>query len=113
MKKDELVEVARRELGLSQAQAQAETVLVLREHIRSHRAEVRCQQVLSTSPDAQTPRGLQRMSHSELAQECSRRGIEIPAGYSNRVQATRAQMIILTQAAGGDWQREEDGLADL
>ena len=124
MKKDELVEVARRELGLSQAQAQAETVLVLRERIRSHRAEVRYQQVLSTNPDAQLPKGLQRMTHAELVQECSRRGIEIPAGSSNRAQATGAQMIILIQDhvkaaqqnldVGEEWQEmEEDLMADL
>ncbi len=74
-----------------------ETVLVLRERIRSHRAEVRYQQVLSANPDAQTPEGLQRTTCAELAQESSRRGIEIPAGSSNRAQATRAQMVILIQ----------------
>ena len=57
MKKDELVEVARRELGLTQAQAQEETVLVLRERIRSHRFENRYQQMMSTNPDAHLPKG--------------------------------------------------------
>ena len=123
MKKDELVEIARRELGLSQAQAQGETVLVLRERIRSHRVESQFQQMLSTNPDAHLPKGLQRMTHPELTQECTRRGIEIPSGSSNRAQATRVQMIILIQdhvKAAQDglvveegWDMDQDGMADL
>ena len=64
------------------------------------------------------------MTQHDLAQECSRRGIEIPTGSSNRTQATRDQMIISIQdhvkavqtglGVGDDWeQMEEDGLADL
>ena len=123
MKKDELVEVARRELGLTQAQAQGETVLVLRERIRSHRVENQQQQMMSTNPDAHLPKGLQRMTHPELAQECTRRGIETPSGSSNRAQATRAQMIILIQdhikavleglVVGEDWADMEQEVEDL
>ena len=123
MKKEELVEVARRELGLTQAQAQEETVLVLRERIRGHRFENRYQQMMSTNPDAHLPKGLQRMTHPELTQECIRRGIEIPSGSSNRAQATRAQMIILIQdhvKAAQDglvveegWEMDQVGMADL
>ena len=123
MKKDELVEVARRELGLTQAQAQGETVLVLRERIRSHRVENQHQQMMSTNPDAHLPKGLQRMTHPELAQECARRGIETPSGSSNRAQATRAQMIILIQdhvkavqegsVVEGDWADMEQEVEDL
>ncbi len=63
------------------------------------------------------------MTHPELSQECVHRGIEMPAGTSNRAQATRAQMIIMMQdhakdiqetlVAGGDWQMEDEGSAAL
>jgi DNA-binding XRE family transcriptional regulator len=97
MKKEELVEVARRELGLTQAQAASETVLVLRERIRAHRQQIKLSELMTTNPDTVVPKGLQRMTHAELVQEAVRRGLEMPASETNRPAMTRAQLIIWIQ----------------
>lgn len=84
MNKADLVEKARLELGMTQAQAEKETVVTLRERIRSRR------ELTETSKDPFTklPKGLDSLKKEELAVECKLRTIHMPEG------ATRPMMIL-------------------
>jgi hypothetical protein len=85
MNKAELVELARKELGLTVTQAEKETVLVLRERIRATRSATAVAGVPLTRP----PKGLDRMLASDLKEQLVIRGLPEPE------QATRARMIMM------------------
>lgn len=89
MKKDELLEVARRELDLRPDQAARFTVIELRELIRQARDQARG---VNDDPLARMPKGMQRMTHAELVAECGRRNI----GLGTR--PTRAEMMVAIRA---------------
>ena len=69
MKKEDLLEVARRELGLEPHQLEKVTVLEIREKIRQHRVENKA--VLD--PRLQVPKGLSKMTVVELSHQCEAR----------------------------------------
>ena len=85
MKRADLVEVARSELGMTMAQAEKETVITLREKIRRNREIVKEAQ----DPMLVLPKGLQRMNHANLLLEMERRNLPIPEN------PTRPMMILL------------------
>ena len=91
MTKDELVEIARRELDMSMQKAQQETVLTLRERIRQ--ARVGKPKADDLHPLLKLPKGLERLSLQDLSQECDKRGIAMP--IKDKKEPTRAQLIIL------------------
>ena len=78
MRKDELMEVARKELGFTAAQLAKETVVTLRENIRRSRAETRSE----ADPLASLPKGLERMSQQDLVRECLARSRHCPTSTS-------------------------------
>ena len=92
MTKDELVEVARRELDMSSQRAQKETVVTLRERIRQARARAAPEQE-DEDPLTKIPKGLERMSLSDLSEECAKRNISIP--MTDKKGPTRANLIVL------------------
>jgi hypothetical protein len=106
MKKQELMEVARRELELRHEQAEAITVIELREAIRAHREQTRT----LLHPHASLPKGLSRMTAEELTRECAERGLLVD-------RATRPQMIaairshVLTTQGEEDWAMEAGSAA--
>ncbi len=85
MNKAELVELARRELGITLMAANAETVLVLRERIRAQR------EMLKTvvDPYDQVPKGLEKLKLEELKLEVQNRNLPLPE------KPTRARLILL------------------
>ena len=83
--KAELVELARKELGWTQAQCEKETVTSLRERIRSVRSVVNFQ----ADPLNKLPVGLDKMKVEELKTELLMRDLPEPD------KSTRAQMICL------------------
>jgi hypothetical protein len=85
MTKDQLAEAARKELGLSQTKAQAETVTTLRERLR----EVRRIRMTTLDPMASAPKGLGKLSLQELKEEAIVRALPEPD------PATRAKLIVL------------------
>jgi len=89
MSKDQLVEVARQELGMTLAQAEGSTVLILREKIRRQRVLLK----ESEDPLNSLPKGLERMKLSELIAEIDKRQLPLPSGAGPN-QATRAAMIL-------------------
>ena len=91
MTKDELVEVARRELDMSYQRAQKETVVTLRERIRQARARASPEQE-EEDPLTKIPKGLERMALSDLSAECARRNISIP--MTDKKGPTRASLIV-------------------
>ena len=86
MNKEELVEVARKELGMNPGQAQAETVVTLRERIRRVRELTKLENL---DPEAQLPKGLGAMKLADLVEEVNRRQLPLPD------KPTRAQLQIL------------------
>ena len=85
MNKAELVEVARKELGLTVTQAEKETVLILRERIRATRSAAE----VAGDPLTKLPKGLDKMLVADLKTELVIRGLPEPE------QPTRARMIML------------------
>ncbi len=85
MRKDDLVEAARKELGMTRTQAETETVTTLRERIRAFREA----QKVDENPDAQAPKGLNSMKTADLVEEMRRRSIPLPE------KNTRPKMILL------------------
>ena len=85
MNKAELVEIARKELGLTVTQAEKETVLVLRERIRATRSAT----AVVGDPLSRLPKGLDKMLVSDLKEQLVIRGLPEPE------HATRARMIML------------------
>ena len=110
MKKDELVEVARRELDLRPDQAARYTVIELRELVRHGHDQARGTNV---GPLARMPHGTQRMTHAELLAECSLRNIRLGT------TPTRAEMMVAIRAqvegiqgSYREWQRKQDWAAN-
>ena len=85
MNKAELVEVARKELGMSLMQAEKETVMALRERIRSAREVAN----MESDPLARLPQGLDGMKKEHLRAEILVRGLPEPE------RCTRPKMIAL------------------
>jgi hypothetical protein len=85
MKKEELVEKERKDVGMTTTQLEKETVASLRERLRSQRdvTEMLC------DPLAKAPKGLDSMLKEELKQECLHRDITEPN------PCTRPKMIVL------------------
>ena len=91
MKKEELIELAIAELGLTRTQASRETVIVLRERLRRSRKEA----VAQSDPLQTVPAGLERMRVEELVKECTRRLISVaPLSGEQGLRLTRPQMIL-------------------
>ena len=87
MSRADLEEVARKEIGVTQAELNKETVTTLRERIRLNRAMLKT----ATDPLASLPKGLSKMLSEALREEIQLRGLpEWP-------NATRAQMEILVR----------------
>jgi len=89
MSKDQLVQIALQELGVTLAQAEGMTVLVLREKIRRQRILLKEQE----DPLNSLPKGLERLKFSQLVAEIDKRGLPLPSGAGPN-QATRASMIL-------------------
>ena len=84
MTKDELIEVARNELGMTIVQATTETVVTLREKIRAYRKAVKD----AGDPLNSLPPGLDKMHKADLLTEMETRQLPIAN------QMTRPAMII-------------------
>lgn len=84
MKKEDLLEVARKELGYLPEYAEKFTVVVLKEKIRRNREQL---SALTEDPQAQKPKGLGKMTLQELMNEHQLRNLPAPS------KATRAQII--------------------
>ena len=85
MNKAELVETARKELGLTLKQANDETVTTLREKLR----RVRKATTVMIDPLATLPKGLEKLTLQELKEEAVVRGLPEPE------PVTRAKLIVL------------------
>ena len=98
MTKQELIDVAVDELGISGPEASRETVTVLREKIRQRRRQV----TETIDPRMMLPKGLEKMKHSELVHEALSRGLSPEVRDPKTGQQgfmTRAQIIILIRDA--------------
>ena len=85
MSKAELSELARKELGMTVTQANKETVITLREKIRAVRQITKVQ----VDPLATAPKGLEKMSLTQLKEEVVFRKLPEPPS------ATRAKLIVI------------------
>ena len=91
MRRVELEEVARRELGMTEGILKRETVVTLREKLRAARAAATDKE----DPMMRVPPGLDRMRADLLAEECKRRGLD-PQDTSRKSNLkTRPQMIVM------------------
>ena len=91
MRKEELVELAIAELGLTRTQASAETVIVLRERLRRSRK----MQAVEADPLLSVPARLERMLAADLVKECTTRQISVaPLPGEKGERMTRAQMML-------------------
>ena len=84
MHKEELVELARKELGMTVAAAQNETVTTLWEKIRTRRNMVK----VTSDPLSSLPKGLDKLDKAHLEEQVRFRDLAVPE------KATRAQLII-------------------
>ena len=92
MRKEDLIELARRELGMPRPDAEKESVITLREKIRRNRAQVQEE----ADPLVTLPKGLERMTAEELCRECRARNLDITPLPGHRGQVkTRPQMILM------------------
>ena len=92
MKKEDLIQLAEKELGLTRSQAEKETVITLREKLRREKALM----LELQEPLARLPKGLERMSVDELVQECETRGLDTtPLPGQRTPHKTRPQMILM------------------
>ena len=91
MTKEQLIEIARRELNMPREEARRETVITLREKIRSQRKVINQEE----HPVLTLPKGLSRMTKEELAHECRLRGIEPTITERPQELKTRAEMLVL------------------
>jgi hypothetical protein len=89
MSKAELQQEAREKLGFTEGELYGETVLSLRERLRRQKSAVEAVE----DPFEKVPKGLERLLHSELLQECIARGLD-PTGENGKPM-TRPQMILL------------------
>ena len=85
MNRSDLVEKAKMDLGMTEAQMKNETVTSLRERLRSQKEVVD----MLYDPLAKSPKGLDNMLKEELKQECLLREINQPD------PCTRPKMIVL------------------
>ena len=85
MTRSELVEKAKKDLGMTEAQMKDETVTSLRERLRSQKEVVD----MLDDPRAKAPKGLDNMLREELKQECLLREI------NQSDPCTRPTMIVL------------------
>jgi hypothetical protein len=79
------MDVARRELDMSLAEAEKKTVTYLKEKIRANRKALKAQ----ANPMLQIPVGLERMLKPVLVQEMLKRGLPVPEA------PTRPQMVAM------------------
>jgi hypothetical protein len=98
MKKSDLQEVARKEIGLRPDQSEKMTVLEIREVIRRHRESVKAM----ADPLAKLPVGLSRMTSEQLVAECSQRNIPLAS------KTTRVQMMMMIKEHVAQAQATED-----
>jgi hypothetical protein len=92
MTKDDLVEVAQRELGMTRARAAKETVVTIREKIR----RARKQSEEEEDPHNWLPKGLALMTADQLRIECIQRGMDVEALPGEKGPfKTRPQMILM------------------
>ena len=92
MTKEQLIEVARQELGMKREIASKETVVTLREKIRSHRKS----QNTDGDPLLTLPKGLSKLSSEQLAYECHLRGLDpSTTDRPGHQWKTRPQMITM------------------
>ena len=92
MSKEDLIELARRELGMPRSLAEKETVVTLRERIRRDRE----QKKEESDPLMKLPPGLERMRAEELKAECEKRGLDTtPLPGTRGTCKTRPQMILM------------------
>ena len=89
MRRVELDEVARQELGMTEGALARETVISLRERIRAAREAA----YRESDPLKRVPGGLDRMKAAQLVEECVRRGLN-PHTESGKSR-TRPQMIVM------------------
>ena len=91
MNKEDLIEEARKELGLQRAAAEKETVTTLREKIRRSKAQRKAEM----DPLSNLPKGLDRMTAAQLKEECVTRSISTdPLPDQRGSTMTRPQMIL-------------------
>ena len=91
MRKAELEEVARRELGMTKSDLMDETVVSLRERIRAARSQFET----DIDPLTTIPKGLDRMTVSQLVDACFERDLDPMAHDGKKEYKTRPQMIVL------------------
>ena len=97
MRKKQLIEVACQDLGMEREIASKETVVTLREKIRSHRKS-------QNEPLLALPKGLEKMLVKQLAIECKMRGIDpTSTDRPGHEYKTRADMIRRIR----DWVRHD------
>ena len=99
MKKQQLIEVARRELEMPPHVARKFTVVVLREKIRATRKEREAIEPGESSGHTQEidslPKGLEKMKREQLVDECNKRGISTYTIENGRnVNKPRPRMIV-------------------
>ena len=90
MKKDELIEKAMEDLGITRAQGESMTVVVLREKLRAKKAELNMQK----DPLCVVPVGLEKMTRDQLAQECISRDLQLTVLNEGSEKVTRPKMIV-------------------
>ena len=94
MKKEQLVEVAVEELELTRAQAQKQSVDVLRQRIKARRDILNA----VANPLDRLPVGFSKMKKEELEQEMQKRGLPLLEGMNGRHHAnTRGYMKVAIQ----------------
>ena len=103
MNRSELVEKAKKDLGMTEAQMKNETVTSLRERLRSQKEVVD----MLYDPLAKSPKGLDNMFKEELKQECLLREIHQPD------PCKRPKMIVLIQDDVTRRQTMEKGSASI
>ena len=87
MRKPELVEKARKDMGMTEGQLKKETVTSLSERLRSQKGVTD----MMIDPLAKTSKGLESLVKDELKQECLLRDIHVPEGKD----CTRPKIIAL------------------
>ena len=90
MKKDELVEKAMEDLGITRAQGERMTMVALREKLRAKKAELNMQK----DPLCVIPTGLEKMTRDQLVQECINRDLHLTVLNEGSEKVTRPKMIV-------------------
>ena len=112
MNKGQLIEEASKELGLSWAEGEGKTVVVLRELLRSHRNKFEelqrsgesLRELMRSNEQVafcRVPKGFERMKLAELIAEAEARSLPLPSGRPTRDARwaqggpTRPQLIVM------------------